>query len=213
MKGNYGPRLLATAFALAVYFVISGGLAAETQKQPAEPPGSLPKQQTQTLLASLSGIVDWAKEITPKLRAQGNQADRDKLNSKLADLSQELAKTETQNLDIITTLKADSPDYGNLKHQLQGLQDSLTSISRNIGAIRSTLHLQGQTEFERHASDAITGKGIAVQTMLDKLQYSKPRNAQERDALQKQGDDLENLIRQAEDAIEGAHRALQPADH
>ena len=211
MNNNYDLRLLATVFALLLCFVISGGSVAEAQKQAAELPSSMPKPQT--LLASLSGIVDWAKEITPKLRAQGNEADRDKLSSKIAALSNEFAETETQNLNIITTLKADPPDYGKLKRQLQTLQDSLTLISGNIGAIRSTLHLQGQTEFERHASDAITGKGIAVQRILDKLQYSTPRNAQERDALQKQGDDLEALIRKAEDAIEGAHKALQPANH
>jgi chromosome segregation ATPase len=212
MTRNYDFWLLPTVFTLAVCLVISGRPAADAQKQSANQPGSLPKQQTQTLLASFSDIVDWAKEITPKLRAQGNQADRDKLSSKLAALSQELAKTETQNLDIIKTLKAASLDYGKLNDQLQALQNSLTSISRNIGSIRSTLHLQGQTEFERHASDAVASKGLGVQTMLDKLQYSTPRNAQERAALQKEGDNLETLIRQAEDAIEAADRALQPAN-
>ena len=209
MKNNDDLRLVPTTFVLALCLVISGGSFAEAQKEPT--PSSLPKPQT--LLASLSGIVDWAREITPKLRAQGNQADRDKLSIKLADLSGELSKTETQNLDIITTLKADPTDYEKLKHQLETLQDSLTVISRNIGAIRSTLHLQGQTEFERHASDAIAGKGIAVQTMLAKLQYATPRNAEEREALQKEGDGLEVRIRQAEDAIEAAHKALEPDSH
>lgn len=164
-----------------------------------------------TMLTEISSLVRWVSEITPMLRAQGNEADRNKLRIKLSSISQQLASTETINIDVVTNLKSSQPNFQKLRLQLAKLQNADVSIATSIAAIRSDLHLTGQaqTELERHASDAMTAKGIEVGDMMTKLQYNFPRSPQEVRALQDKSDELIRLVRQAEDAITGAYASLQ----
>jgi hypothetical protein len=151
-------------------------------------------------------------DITPLLREQGNEADRNKLRDKLSNISQQLAATGTINDAVVTNLNSTPPDYDKLRTQLTDLRNADASIADSIAAIRSQLHLTGQaeTDFERNASDAIMAKGAEVDTMLGQLKYSAPKNPDELHALQVKSEELKTLLRHADDAISKAFRALQP---
>jgi hypothetical protein len=170
------------------------------------------QQGTSRMLSGVSGLIKWVSEITPLLRAQGDEADRNKLRGSLTNISKQLASTGTINDAVVTNLKATQPNYDKLRSQLTDLRNADASIADSIAAIRSQLHLTGQaeTDFERNASDAIMAKGAEVDTMLGQLKYSAPKNPDELHVLQVKSEELKALLRQADDAISKAFRALQP---
>lgn len=167
------------------------------------------RDATTSYLDELASLPRWFQSIIPMLRNEGNELDREKLRDALRRINQKLASTEQMNLEVVGNLKSKTPDYGKLENQLTDIKTANREIAAQIGSIRSDLHLQGETEYERHATDAMGAKGILVDQMLNKLQYSKALSQRDQAALQSQSDSLVKLIRKAEDAVTAAYKTLE----
>lgn len=168
--------------------------------------------QKNSYLDELSSLPKWFKSIIPMLQSQGNGLDREKLRDKLKLINEQLASTEQLNLQVVAILKTKLPDYNELYQKLNEIKNANEAIANAIGNIRSELHLQGETEYERQASDVLVAKGFEVNAMLEKLQYSKALDEKDHAALQAQSDKLVALIRQVEDAVSAAYKSLQGSE-
>jgi len=165
------------------------------------------KEKT-TVSSALSEVINVVEEIAPKLREQGQNIDRKKLQEKIKNIGDSLAQTSTLNDSIVQILSSDPVPSGSLGVQLDSLQRELESISASIASIRSDLNLQVQANSEQTASDALSDKEQMVEKMLRDLNYSVPQNPTDLTQLQNQSKELVKKIRDASAAVSAAYAGL-----